>query len=70
MKMGCKNCHYESPFAIAILLHLIFRHHCKPTKRDVKFALRNGIELRAPLIALRVIIATICYPFHWIYENI
>lgn len=70
MKMGCKNCHYETPFAIVILLHLIFVHHCRPTKKDVKFALRNGIELRAPLIALRVIIATICYPFHWIYENI
>lgn len=70
MKMVCKHCHYETPFTIVILLHLIFRHHCWPTKKDVKFTLRNGIELRGPLIALRFTIMLICYPFHWVYENI
>ena len=70
MKMVCKDCHYETPFAIVILLQLIFRHNCWPTKKDVKFALRNGMELRGPLIALRFTIMLICYPFHWVYENI
>ena len=68
--MGCNECHYESPFTIVILLHLIFVHHAWPTKKDVKFSLRNGMEFRAPLIALRFVIMLICYPFHWVYENI
>ena len=68
--MVCNECNYESSFAIAILLHLIFRHHCWPTKQDIKFILRNGMELRAPLIALRFTVMLICYPFHWIYQNI
>lgn len=43
-KITCTKCDYKSIWGSKILLHLIFKHHIKPTKKDWKFAWRNGTE--------------------------
>ena len=72
-KISCAKCDYQSIWGSKTLLHLIFKHHAKPTKKDVKFAWRHGAESTIILfpVALCVLaIYFITFPFYWLHEAI
>lgn len=72
-KITCAKCDYRSIWGSKILLHLIFKHHIKPTKKDIKFAWRNGTEstfLLFPVACLIIGIYFITFPFWWVHEKI
>lgn len=72
-KMTCVKCDYKSIWGSKILLHLIFKHHIKPTKKDWKFAWNHGAENRLLWFPVGIIICAvylISHPFWWIHEAI
>lgn len=72
-KIECKKCGYKSAFTECVLMHLIFKHKIKPTKNDVKFTILNSVICKIFLLLLSCVVFAlkiVCYPFHWIYENL
>lgn len=74
--MECKHCNFKTNSALAILFHIRSHDH-KPTRRDLKFALKYCLVSRiirlfiacaifVPLLLVKII----CFPFWFIFENI
>ena len=72
----CRHCDFKTQSALAMLFHIRSHNH-KPTRRDIRFALKYCLVSRIirmlvflviciPLIILKII----CYPFWFIFENI
>lgn len=73
MKITCVNCDYKTIWGSKILLHLIVRHRIKPTKKDLKFAWKNGAEstiVLFPIACLMMGLYFASFPFWWIHEKI
>lgn len=71
-KIECKHCDKKSYFSFVILLHLYFSHKLKPTKRDIKFAIKFGVFgtiIYNIFMIIKLIIKIICYPFYLIYTE-
>lgn len=72
-KIECKKCGYKSAFTECVLMHLIFKHKIKPTKNDFIFSIKYSVLgklILGLLLCVKLVIKLICYPFHWIYENL
>lgn len=72
-KIECKNCNFKTRVGIIILLHIWIKHKIKPTKKDLKFAFKNGIigtTICNIILIICFIIKLITFPFWWIHENI
>jgi hypothetical protein len=72
----CRNCHYKTRWAIAMIIHIIFHHKDKKlTMKDCWFIFRRGLEFRILVLPFLMacviplmIITSICFPFWWVYE--
>ena len=69
----CKKCGKKCLTAEGVFLHIMLKHHIRPTLNDKKFLFRNCLLVsffKLILLIIKVIIKLICYPFWWIYENL
>lgn len=74
-KLNCKQCKFNSVFAVAMLWHLRQKHKVKPTKKDLRFLLRYNLLTRLllsavalPLFAVCVVLKVVLLPLYYIYE--
>ena len=72
-KMECKHCDFKTKVGLLLLLHIWTKHKIRPTKWDLKFALKHGIigtTIYNIIFIIRLVIKLITFPIWWIHENI
>lgn len=75
MTIECKQCSFESPFALVTYYHVKHKHSAKPTKRDLFFIFKYNLIFRLLMCSLILIahvvgwiLWLVTYPFWAIHE--